>query len=70
MIKNSKMILIETLATLAHDNVTNLILAIIAITYFDIDLSTSFTLWGIGQIMNFSFSYIRRSFFLMRYMDK
>jgi hypothetical protein len=55
--------LIETIATLIHDNVANLIIIVIAQTQFDISLMTSLKLWFIAQCLNVSFSYSRRMFF-------
>ncbi|HBY67296.1 MAG TPA: hypothetical protein DEG69_05735 [Flavobacteriaceae bacterium] len=61
--KNNKILLIETIVTLIHDNITNIFLAFIAVYYFGIKLKYSLAIWGMGQVMNFTFSYARRWYF-------
>tara|TARA_R100000458_G_C8142187_1_gene152916 strand:- start:327 stop:536 length:210 start_codon:yes stop_codon:yes gene_type:complete len=66
--KNNKILLIETIVTLIHDNITNIVLALIAVYYFGIELKYSLAIWGIGQVMNFTFSYARRRYFQKRFI--
>ena len=62
-----KLILVETLVTLVHDNLTNCLLVLIAIYFFGIKLEATLALWGIGQGINFGFSYARRLIFQRYY---
>ena len=61
--QNKKTLILETLATLLHDNISNVIIIAIAKISYDIELSTSLKLWLIGQFLNISFSFGRRWIF-------
>lgn len=60
---NKKVVLLETLVTLVHDNFVNFILIIIATQLFNVKLETSLFIWLIGQSLNFIFSFLRRFYF-------
>jgi len=53
----------ETLVTLIHDNISNMILIVIAMNSYNIPLITSIKLWILGQSLNVTFSYTRRYLF-------
>tara|TARA_B100000003_G_C10895790_1_gene357108 strand:+ start:1132 stop:1344 length:213 start_codon:yes stop_codon:yes gene_type:complete len=60
---HKKVVLLETLVTLVHDNFVNFILIIIATQLFNVKLETSLFIWLIGQSLNFIFSFVRRFYF-------
>ena len=60
---HKKVVLLETLVTLVHDNFVNFILIIIATQLFNVKLETSLFIWLIGQSLNFIFSFLRRFYF-------
>tara|TARA_R110000787_G_scaffold222868_6_gene331351 strand:+ start:286 stop:546 length:261 start_codon:yes stop_codon:yes gene_type:complete len=60
---NKRMIKLETIATLIHDNLTNVLIVFIA-NKMGVALSLSFSLWAFAQILNVALSYIRRCFFV------
>ena len=60
---HKKVVLLETLVTLVHDNFVNFILIIIATQLFNVKLETSLFIWLIGQSLNFIFSFARRFYF-------
>lgn len=65
---HKKIVFYETLVTLIHDNLCNLILVVIATKFFGFKLKSTLSLWAIGQTLNFLFSYSRRLFFQRFYM--
>jgi len=61
--QKTKSIIAETIVTLLHDNLSNLIILAIAMSAYKIPLTTSLKLWLIGQSLNITFSYSRRYLF-------
>ena len=57
-------VFLETIVTLAHDNLINIIIITLANKVYKIKLSTTFKLWVLAQILNVVFSYFRRLYFL------